>query len=162
MTTEQWTVLSTSAKSFDETASTIKSQHQVCQFRRSDLKDRTKYSFKCNQYRKYPLCQFEIQIIVSDDDELITILSRNTHQHKEEEKNPTTRLPSPIRQCVSQCVQSRMSESQIKTFLMQEHPGSSPNQSKLKSLINYKRRQDRPEIFCLRPSSVVRTTSTLV
>ena len=146
MATEEWNILC-SAKSYEEAASLVKSGHDVCQFRRSDLKDRTKYSFKCSHYWKYPLCRFEIQIIVPDDHGSITILSRNTHQHNEEEKNPTTRLPSPIRQCVSKCVLSGMSESQINTFITQEHSGASRDQSKLKHLINYQRRKDRPEIF---------------
>ncbi|CAF3044846.1 unnamed protein product, partial [Rotaria sp. Silwood2] len=93
MLKEEWQPLLT-AKSYEEAAMLVKSQLNVCQYRHSDLKNRTKYSFKCNEYRKYPLCSYEIQIIVPDDDPtFVTVMSRNIHQHQQYERNSTTRLP---------------------------------------------------------------------
>ena len=46
----------------------VKSQFNVCQYCRSDVNNRTKYLFKCNEYRKYLLRSNEIQIIVPDYD----------------------------------------------------------------------------------------------
>lgn len=147
MSTDQWKTL-ISAKSYQEAAVIAKSQYNVCQYRRSDLKQRTKYSFKCSNYRKYPSCSFEIQIIVPDDDqESVTVMSKNAHEHREEEKNPTTRLPSPLRESVSKYIQCGLSEPQITAALQRDHPQSSPARSQLKNLVNYERRKDRPSIF---------------
>jgi hypothetical protein len=79
MSIEGWQPLVTE-KSYEEAAALAKSQHNVCQYRRSDLKNRIEYSFKCSEYRKYPLCYYGIQIIVPDyDPSSVTIISRNTH-----------------------------------------------------------------------------------
>ncbi|CAF2805237.1 unnamed protein product [Rotaria sp. Silwood2] len=60
-------------------------------------------SFKCCQYRKYPLCNYELKATVPDDDpNSITVMFRNTHNH--EYRAETTRLPSPVRQSVSKYV----------------------------------------------------------
>ena len=81
MSNQEWQQLLT-AKSYDEAAQLVKLQFNVCQYRRSDLKNRTKYLFKCNKYRKYPLCSYEIEIPVPDDDpSSVKIMSRNTDQH---------------------------------------------------------------------------------
>lgn len=149
MTEQEWQYLST-AKSYEEAAALVKSQFDVCQYRRSDLKNRTKYSFKCSQYRKYPLCSYEIQIIVPDcNQNAVTIMSRNIHQHQQEERNPTTRLPSPVRQSVSKYVKCGLSQRQIKSTLIFDYPSSPVNETKLINLINYERRKDRPEIFSI-------------
>ena len=80
------------AKSYNEAKKFATEKHNVCQYRRSDLKNETKYSFKCSNYRKYPLCSLEIKITVTDNDmKSFKIMSRNKHQHEENEKNPTTR-----------------------------------------------------------------------
>ncbi|CAF4506684.1 unnamed protein product [Rotaria sp. Silwood2] len=147
MLKEEWQPLLT-AKSYEEAAMLVKSQLNVCQYRHSDLKNRTKYSFKCNEYRKYPLCSYEIQIIVPDDDPtFVTVMSRNIHQHQQYERNSTTRLPSPIRKTVSKYVHCGLSQSQIKLSLIQDHPHSPIHETKLINLINYERRKNRREIF---------------
>jgi hypothetical protein len=131
MTTEGWQPLFTE-KSYEEAAVLAKSEINVWQYRRSDLKNRIKYSFKCSEYRKYPLCYYEIQIIVPDyDPSSVTIISRNTHQHQQEERNSTTRLPSPIRQSVSKYVHCGLNQHQIKLSLMQDHPASQIHETKL-------------------------------
>ena len=101
-------------KSYEEAVVLVKSQFNVLQYRRLDLKNRTKYSFKCNEYRKYPLCSYEIQIIVPDyNPSSVTTMSRNTHEHHQKGCNPTTQLPSPLRQTVSKYVHCGLSQSQI-------------------------------------------------
>jgi len=113
MSTKEWTLIYT-AQSYDEAKDFAKSRFNVCQYRRSDLNNHTKYSFKCSEYRKYPLCSFEIKIIVPDNNmDHVTIISRNLHEHEENERNTTTRLPSPIRKCVSNNVKCGLSQSQI-------------------------------------------------
>lgn len=42
---------------------------------------------------------------------------RNTHQHEKDERNPITRLPLPIRRCVSNHVTCGLTETQIKKSL---------------------------------------------
>ncbi|CAF3634336.1 unnamed protein product [Rotaria socialis] len=101
MSSKQWTLLYT-AQSYEEAKDLAKSRFNVCQNRRSDLNDQTKYSFKCSEYRKYSLCYFQIKIIVPDNNmNSITIMSKNEHEHEQNERNATTRLPSPIRESIS-------------------------------------------------------------
>ena len=84
MSKQEWQLLLT-LKSYEEAIVLVKLQFNVCQYRRSDL---TKYSFKCNEYRKYPLCSYEIQITVPDyDPTSVTIMSRNTHEHYQKERH---------------------------------------------------------------------------
>ena len=96
-----------------------KSRFNVCQNRRSDLNDQTKYSFKCSEYRKYPLCHFQIKIIIPDNNmNSITIMSKNEHEHEQNERNATTRLLSPIRESISNYVKCGLSQPQIKASLI--------------------------------------------
>ena len=109
MSNKEWTLIHT-AQSYDEAKDFAKSRFNVCQYRRSDLKSQTKYSFKCSEYRKYPLCSFEIKIIVPDNNmHCVTIMSSNLHEHEKNERNPTTRVPSPIRKTVSDHVKCGLS-----------------------------------------------------
>ena len=85
------------AKSYEEAKDFATTKYNVCQYQRSDLKKKseTKYSFKFSEYRKYPLCLFEIKIIVADNNiQPVTIMSSNTHQYEENERNLTASLPS--------------------------------------------------------------------
>ncbi|CAF2641136.1 unnamed protein product [Rotaria sp. Silwood2] len=101
MSTLNWSLLSI-VHSLDEVKVVAKS-NGVCQYRINNLKNSTKYSFKCCQYRKYPLCNYELKATVPDDDpNSITVMFRNTHNH--EYRAETTRLPSPVRQSVSKYV----------------------------------------------------------
>ena len=86
MSYNDWKLLHV-AKSYNEAKNFATEKHNVCQYRRSDLKNETKYSLKCSHHRKHPLCSFEIKIIVTDNDmESVKIMSRNKHQHEENEK----------------------------------------------------------------------------
>ena len=81
-------------KSYEEAIVLIKSQFNVCQCRRSVLKNQTKYSIKRGECRKYPLYSCEVQIIVLDyGPSSVTIMSRNTYEHRQKEHHPKTRLP---------------------------------------------------------------------
>ncbi len=56
--------------------------HSVCQYRVTNLKNSTKYSFRCSGYRKFSLCRYELKAIVTDDNpNSITIMSKNFHDH---------------------------------------------------------------------------------
>jgi len=46
--------------SLDE-VKTIAKSNGVCQYRTHNLANSTKYSFKCSQYRKYPICIYELK-----------------------------------------------------------------------------------------------------
>jgi len=54
MSNNEWKLLHI-AKSYEEAKEFVTEKYNVCQYRRSDLKNETKYSFKCSKYRKYPL-----------------------------------------------------------------------------------------------------------
>jgi len=53
--------------SLDE-VETIAKSNGVCQYRTHNLANSTKYSFKCSQYRKYPIFIYELKATVPDDD----------------------------------------------------------------------------------------------
>ncbi|CAF1646761.1 unnamed protein product [Rotaria magnacalcarata] len=145
MPSKQWTLLYT-AQSYEEAKDLAKSRFNVCQNRRSDLNDPTKYSFKYSEHRKYPLCHFQIKIIVPDNNvNSITIMSKT--EHEQNERNATTRLPSPIRESISTYGKCGLSQSQIKASLIINYPQSPIDQVKLSNKIVYERRRDRPEIF---------------
>ncbi|CAF0792096.1 unnamed protein product [Didymodactylos carnosus] len=64
-------------------------------------------------------------IIVPDSNpQSLVIMSRNEHKHEQKERNPTTRLPSPIRKSVSTYVKYGLSQTQIKSSLGQDHPNA--------------------------------------
>ncbi len=61
----------------------------------NSLANSTKYLFKCGQYRKYALYNYELKTTVPDDDpNSITVMFRNTHNHAY--RTETSRLPSPV------------------------------------------------------------------
>ena len=149
MEDKQWQLIST-MPSFDKAKEMVKTQFNVCQYRRSDLNHRTKYSFKCSEYRKYPLCSYEIKITVPDDNpQGVEVMARDAHCHGQNARNPTTRLPSPIRKTVADGVRCGLSHNQIRSSLNINHPGSPIDQTKLRNLVLYERRKDRPEIFSI-------------
>jgi hypothetical protein len=84
-------------------ANTIVKQHQMSKYRRSNLSKSTKYSYRCSHYWKYPLCRYEIQVYVPDDNSrIIKLMFKNSHYH--EQRNITSRLPSPVRDSVAKYV----------------------------------------------------------
>ncbi len=89
MSTLNWNLLSV-IHSLDEVKVVAKS-NGLCQCRINNLKNSTKYSFKCCQYRKYLLCNYELKATVPDDDpNSITVRFRNSHNH--EYRTETARL----------------------------------------------------------------------
>jgi hypothetical protein len=144
MATLNWNLLS-KVQSLDEVKAIAKS-NGVCQCRVNNLKNCTKYSFKCCQYRKYSLCNYEIKATVQDDDpHSITIMYRNAHNH--EYRAETTRLPSPVRQNVSKYVHVGLTESQIRALIELEHPDIPVPSTKLTAVVQSERRKNRPTIF---------------
>ncbi|CAF1063645.1 unnamed protein product [Didymodactylos carnosus] len=88
------------------------------------------------------------EIVVPDNDvQTVTVMSRGVHEHKVEERNTTTRLLSPVRKSVSKYIKCGLSHTQIKSSLVQDHPSTPLTETKLRSLVNYERRKNRPEIF---------------
>ncbi|CAF1132710.1 unnamed protein product [Didymodactylos carnosus] len=82
-----------------------------------------KYSFKCGQYRKYPLCRYELKATVPDDDpKSITVMFKDAHNHGD--RNQTSRAPSPVRQSVSKYVGIGLTEAQIRSSVSIDHPST--------------------------------------
>jgi len=124
----------------------VAKSNDVCQCRINNLPNSTKYSFKCGQYRKYALCNYELKATVPDDGpNSITIMFGNTHNH--EYRNETSRLPSPVRQSVSKYVEVGLTKTQIRSSLLFDHPNIPVLSTKLKSLVQTERRKNRPKIF---------------
>ncbi|CAF4297830.1 unnamed protein product [Rotaria sp. Silwood2] len=89
-----------------------------------------------NEYRKYPLYSFAIKVVVPDNNmHCVPIMSRNSHEHEENERNPTTGLSLPIGKTISNHVKCGLSKSQIKASLSTNYPQHSINQDKLHNLI---------------------------
>ncbi|CAF0776103.1 unnamed protein product [Rotaria sp. Silwood1] len=119
MSKSNWILLCV-VNSIDDVKAVAKS-HNVCQYRTNNLKDHSKYSFKCSQYRKYLSCNYELKAVVSDDDpNSITVMFKNTHNHSD--RNQTSRLPTPLRQSVSKYVRAGLTEPQIRSSLAIGHP----------------------------------------
>ena len=132
-------------KTLDE-ANEILQQHHVSKYRTSNSSNFTKYSYRCSQYRKHPLCRYEIQVYVPDDDLTnIRLMFKNAHCH--EQRNVTTRLPSPVRESVAKYVKCNLTQGRIKDLLNIDYPNYSLPTSQLSNLISYARRQKNPEIF---------------
>jgi hypothetical protein len=62
MLTSNWVLLIT-VHSLDKVTALAKT-HGVSRNRINNLKNSTKYSFKCREYRKYPICNYELTAIV--------------------------------------------------------------------------------------------------
>ena len=57
--------------------------NNVYQYRISNLKSSTKYSFKSSEYRKHPLCNYETKATMPDDHpNSIAVMSRNIRKHE--------------------------------------------------------------------------------
>jgi hypothetical protein len=146
MSTSGWNLLCV-VHSLDEVKTVAKS-NGVCQCRINNLVNSTKYSFKCSQYRKYALCNYELKATVPDDDpNLITIMSRNNHNH--EYRSETSRLPSSVRDSVSKYVEIRLTKPQIHSSLLFDHPNTPVPSTKLTALIQTERRKNHPKIFSI-------------
>jgi len=80
MSASKWVSLDT-ANSLDEVRG-LAALHGVCQCRITNLKNSTKYSFKCSEYRKYSLCSYKIEsVIPGENQHSILITSKNSHNH---------------------------------------------------------------------------------
>ncbi|UJR18405.1 hypothetical protein I4U23_005310 [Adineta vaga] len=125
--------------SLDEVKIIAKS-NGVCQYRTHNIADSTKYSFKCNQYRRYPICIYELKATVPDDDSnSITIMFKNAHNH--EYRNDTTCVPSPVRQSVAKYVEVGLTKTQIRSALLLEHPNLTVPSNKLTAIVQTERRK---------------------
>ena len=74
-------------------------------------------------------------------------MSRNTHKH--EYRNEISHLSSPIRHSVSEYVPIGLSESQLRSILLLDHPTLAVLPRKLTSLIQVERRKSHPKIFSI-------------
>ncbi|CAF2642268.1 unnamed protein product [Rotaria sp. Silwood2] len=133
------------AKTLEE-ANALVQQLDVSKYRTSGLRDGTKYSYRCRFYRKYPLCRYEVQIYIPDNEfDMIKLMYKNAHCH--EQRNVTGRLPSPVRESVNKYVTCQLTQGQIKNALSIDYPNIPLPINQLTSLINYTRRRNNPEIF---------------
>ena len=109
MSTANWTSLDI-VNSLDDVKALAR-LHGVCQYRITNNKNSTKYSFKCSEYRIYSSCCYELKAIVADDNQnSITVMSKNIHDH--ENHSQTSRLPSPVRQSVSKYITAGLPQPQ--------------------------------------------------
>ncbi len=78
MSNKEWTLLYT-AQSYDEAKDFVNSQLNVCQYRRSDLNNHTKYSFRCSEYHVF----FTFSVNQKFGDQLYPFLVlKNIHTRK--------------------------------------------------------------------------------
>ncbi|CAF3376223.1 unnamed protein product, partial [Rotaria sp. Silwood2] len=133
--------------SLDDVKAIAKSK-EVCQHRTSNLKDQTKYSFKCSHYRKYPLCRYELKSTVPDADaNSITVMFKSTDDH--DYRNQTRRLASPLRQLVSKYISVGLRTAQIRSSILIDYPTTPIASTKLTSLVQIQRRKGCPEMFSI-------------
>ncbi|CAF4627714.1 unnamed protein product, partial [Didymodactylos carnosus] len=76
-------------------------------------------TYKCSQYRKYPLCEYELKAKQSSDG-IFTIYASNSHSHNE--RNQTTRVPSPVRDNIRLMYENGLTLVQIKKAVKVAYP----------------------------------------
>ena len=114
MQNDQYQILNI-VKTLNE-AKIILEEHNVSKYQTSNLSNSTKLSYRCRNYRKYPLCKFEIQVIIEDTPSTtIKLMYKNSHYHQHH--NPTTRASSSVREMVSKFVHCKLTQNQIKNLL---------------------------------------------
>lgn len=74
-------------------------QNNVSVKRNKETKTGKTTTFRCSEYRKYPMCDFQMKTISSDNGEK-RVLTSNAHNH--DYRLPTTRAASTVREIVKQ------------------------------------------------------------
>ncbi|CAF1366929.1 unnamed protein product [Rotaria sordida] len=77
------------------------------------------HTYICSEYRKYPLCKIQLKAKQSSDGTYQLYLS-GSHDHQQ--RNTTTRLPSPIREVIIRLSDNGLVTSQINKVMEALHP----------------------------------------
>jgi hypothetical protein len=84
-------------------------QNDVSIKRRAETKTEKTITYRCSKYRKYPACDFQIKIILNDNDET-TVLTSNAHNH--DYRASTTRAAFPVRNIVKNAAAAGLTPGQ--------------------------------------------------
>ncbi|CAF3581173.1 unnamed protein product [Rotaria sp. Silwood1] len=85
-------------------------QNAISKKRTEEIEAGKKVTYRCSKYRKYPECDFQVQVIFSYDGGL-TVSTSNEHNHAH--RASTIRAPSPVREIVINSVAAGLSCIQL-------------------------------------------------
>ncbi|CAF1347292.1 unnamed protein product [Didymodactylos carnosus] len=103
----------------------------VSQFRSQQTSSGLKLTYCCSLYEKYPGCDFQIQATIDD----LKQISVNTFkQHNHDDRAASSRVTSPVREIVKESVARKLTKSQIRLTVQNEHSEAVPS-SQLTSLL---------------------------
>ncbi|CAF1575352.1 unnamed protein product [Didymodactylos carnosus] len=106
----------------------IKDQH-VCVYRKETCNARTSITYKCSEYKKYPLCQFQLKGKESLDG--YQLYSSEAHNHRT--RAQTSRLPSPVRHNIVLVTDTGLTLRKIQKAVTVFNPQLSNNITKIRT-----------------------------
>ncbi|CAF1149196.1 unnamed protein product [Didymodactylos carnosus] len=98
-------------------------------------------TYRCTEYRKQPLCLFQLKSKESNNK--FTVFKSESHNH--DQRNDATRLKSPIRDTVQQMSDKGMTQTQIRKAVSVIHPSLTVD-TKMKNIVQYSRLKTRKTI----------------
>ncbi|CAF1484115.1 unnamed protein product, partial [Didymodactylos carnosus] len=119
----------------------IKDQ-QVCVYRKETFNTGTSITYKCSQYKKYPLCQFQLKAKESSDG--YQVYSSEAHNHHT--RAQTSRLPSPVRHNIVLMTDTGLTARQIQKAVTVFNPQLSNDIIKIRNVARIHRQKNRCSI----------------
>ena len=102
-----------------------------------------KVTYRCSKYRKYPQCDFQVNVMLNDNGEIIVSTSG---EHNHDCRAETTRAPSPVRDIVRNAVAIGLTESQTRRTIQRQYEGTI-SYSQIKSLLSYHRSVIKSDVY---------------
>ena len=99
---------------------------------------------RCSFYRKYPKCEFQVKAVSCNNTNEITISTSNAHNH--DQRAPTTRAPSPVRNIVINAVAARLTQTQTCRAIENQFVDH-VSRTQISSLLNYHRSLSSSNIY---------------
>ncbi|CAF2610650.1 unnamed protein product [Rotaria sp. Silwood2] len=120
----------------------ITKENNTCKKRTEQFNYGLCHTYICAEYRKYPLCKFQLKAKQSSDGTYQLYLS-GSHDHQQ--RNTTTRLPSPIREVIIRLSDNGLVTSQINKVMKALHPDLSID-TKVMNVARVQRQKDSSSV----------------
>ncbi|CAF1038822.1 unnamed protein product [Didymodactylos carnosus] len=102
-----------------------------------------KLLYRCSSYKKYPDCDFQIQATIDDFKQISVNTSK---QHNHDARAASSRVPSHRGEIVKKSVVAKLTKSQARLTIQNEHSETVPS-SQFTSLLLLHRSLSRPAIY---------------
>ncbi|CAF4068084.1 unnamed protein product [Rotaria sordida] len=120
----------------------ITKENNTCKKRTEQFNYGLCHTYICAEYRKYPLCKFQLKAKHSSDGTYQLYLS-GSHDHQQ--RNTTARLPSPIREVIIRLSDNGIVTSKINKVMKALHPDLSIV-TKVMNVARVQRQKDRSSV----------------